>query len=452
MSQIVRLAIFSRCLVIVLQLISNLLVPDHDAGVFISPADKAASQTTCDSIIETVFGGFRRWDAQYFLHIAEHGYTYENTLAFYPLYPFCVRYSTYLLQSLLPFDCSLHSFGLLVAVALNVFFFTKATTTLYRLTEYVFDDRRLARMAATLFCFNPASVFFTAPYTESLFSWLCFSVMLKCTQNRNSAALFPMALSMWCRSNGIINFGFIIYSVIAGAFKSKRNIVAELAKCVPKVFLCGLMAGIVFALPQVYYYSLYCTDYQMEMTDSVQKYGIINGYRMTGQFNRKIAPWCLYSLPFSYSYVQTNYWNVGFLHYYELKQIPNFMLAAPILTLSITNCLRFLIMNLKTTIQLGFTSRRNTISSRFVFVVHALALSLFCVFFVHIQVSTRMLASSSPVLYWICAQHFCQERPRLDYVNSMLKPKSIKTKLISSWFLGYFTIGTILFSNFLPWT
>lgn len=451
--QIVRLAIITRIFIIALQLISNFLIPDHDAGVFVSPKEAPlANQTICNRLIEPILGGFRRWDAEYFLHIAEHGYTYENTLAFYPLYPFCVRYTTYLIQLLIPIPCSMRDLILLVGIALNIGFFTKAAITLFRLTERIFDNQRYARMVVTLFCFNPASIFFTAPYTESLFCWLTFDVMLKCVQNRIFAALIPMVFSMWCRSNGIINFGIIVYFVLANAFKSNQSLFIGLMKSIPKLIFYGIEVAIAFAMPQIYYYFLYCTEHQIEMTNSVQKYGIDNQFRMTGHFSRDVAPWCSYSLPFSYSYVQSNYWNVGFLRYYEFKQMPNFLLAAPILSLLISFTLRFLMANPQVTLKLGFSKVRNSASSQFVFVVHVFALSLFCVFFVHIQVSTRMLASSSPMLYWICAQCYCRENTRLQYVNSMLKPKSKPTKFISYWFFSYLVIGTVLFCNFLPWT
>jgi Gpi18-like mannosyltransferase len=48
--------------------------------------------------------------------------------------------------------------------------------------------------------------------------------------------------------------------------------------------------------------------------------------------------YCNYSglWPNMYGYVQAKYWGVGLFKYYQLSQLPNFLLAAPILILTIT--------------------------------------------------------------------------------------------------------------------
>lgn len=72
---------------------------------------------------------------------------------------------------------SAYSVVLVAGVLLNVLFFVKAAESLHAWTLAVAGGRykQYAFMAAVAFCFNPASVFFTACYSESLFAFLTFS-------------------------------------------------------------------------------------------------------------------------------------------------------------------------------------------------------------------------------------------------------------------------------------
>lgn len=450
--QITRWAICSRIVIIILQAISNRIIPDHDAGVFISPQDRQANTTTCSQLTEVVFGGFRRWDAQYFLHIAEHGYTYENVLAFYPLFPYSVRFVSYAVQTVSPAQCSFRDISLVVAIILNVIFFTKATQTLYELTQEIFKDRTYARIAAILFCFNPGSIFFSAPYTESLFGWLGFSVMLNCSRGNIIGAIIPFSLGLICRSNGTVNFGFFLY-YSAQCLWTATGLYKYL-KVVFSVIVASIAGFLTFTGVQYYFYSIYCRDGPFEMKEYVRTYGIENNFVIAGESDTEMPPWCSSTYPLSYSYIQRHYWNIGFLNYYELKQIPNFLLAAPALSLIIHSSISYLVKNLDITIRLGFELKSSftDTAKQFVYVVHALFLAIFCLLFVHIQVSTRMLASSSPYLYWLCADYFFRECKRSNAVEIFFKSQTKMTKLISFWFIGYYAIGTALFSNFLPWT
>ncbi len=42
-------------------------------------------------------------------------------------------------------------------------------------------------------------------------------------------------------------------------------------------------------------------------------------------------PWCGRTVPSVYTFVQSHYWNVGVLRYWQPAQLPNFALASPVL-------------------------------------------------------------------------------------------------------------------------
>lgn len=435
------IAIYSRLILIAYQFGCNKLIPDHNPIVFQSPVENKTN-TYADKIVGSFLGGLRHWDGEYFMHIAEFGYTYENTLAFYPLYPILVGIISRLISPMV-FFLSMRNSCLLVAVVLNIWLFSKSTNILYKLTLRISNNPSKSWYTAVLFCINPATIFFVAAYSESLFMTLTLYLIMECINDlRTTRLLFFLSLSILTRSNGILNIGFVVYYLMQEIIYNSRN----RFKNILKIVLIPILAVIPLALFNFFIYRSYCISrytWLHRHPQIIKHHAQEEGYILSGNRLDGNSLWCDYKIPYFYSYIQSKYWNVGFLKYYQWQQIPNFLLAAPILFFMIGRCWDytqiFLSSLLRSQIQIAL--RRYPLIP---FALHCLFLSVFALLFVHIQVTTRLICSATPLIYWYASEYLCAKSGPLNFHSV--------GGYILAWFLLYVLIGMTMFSNNLPWT
>jgi len=376
----------------------NCLIPDHDAKVFNPPS--AIEPNTVDHVVDIAFGGFRRWDAIYFLHIAEHGYTYENTLAFFPLFPLIVRGVANSALYLLQYCMSYASVLLVSATIVNVVCFVLSAMTLYELGRVVLGSDVLAYRAAQFYCINPASVFFSAAYSESCYAMLTFRGMLLLERNCWILSAVFFALSGAARSNGLVNIGFLLHracrDMVAWILANEKMSFSRFGLNMCRISLLLLLCVVPFVAFQYHAHTVYCNQlasYQ-DLPEHVRQYGNKLGYRMPYM---GLSVWCSSWLPLSYSYIQSSHWNVGFLNYYELKQIPNFLLAVPMVTLCISMIGLYVYKHKSHCVFTGLLAQNDTEhvtenqyhslpKTCFVYVVHTAFLLTFGIFYMHVQV------------------------------------------------------------------
>ncbi|NXG44287.1 PIGV mannosyltransferase, partial [Psilopogon haemacephalus] len=488
------------------QALFNLLIPDHAADAFSPP--RLSEGSPWDAAVERLLGGLSRWDAEHFLFIAECGYLYEHNCAFLPLYPLSLRAVAAGLLWPLGRLLRTRSLLLLAAAGLGWLCSALAAAALYGLGRAALRSRPEAFLAALLFSLSPAGVFLAAAYSESLFACLAFGAMwqLERGQRRLGEMLFCLASAV--RANGLLNAGFLLYSrgrrfalrlqAAPGAVRELPPLWKELLSLASSAVLACAGVFLPFALFQFYAYLRFCepgTVPEPSVPQPLLQLARDRGYRLAAMDGEK-PPWCSWRFPLVYSYVQDTYWDVGFLRYFKLRQIPNFLLALPVTFLLSWAAWTYAAANPRHCLTLGLERRKSEEGKPrsgfcspavFVYMVHATVLLLFGFFCMHVQVLTRFLGCSSPILYWFSA-HLLQERePLLRSEGSgdqPVAPRTEKSLLASSdgschrgtpenplvrllmnfklitpfskcllgFFLSYWLLGLILHCNFWPWT
>jgi hypothetical protein len=142
-----------------------------------------------------------RWDSGFYLTIIESGYRFlpgeQSNVAFFPLYPLLTTALARVVGD-----------PVLAGVLVSHVFFLAALLLLYRLTAETIGPRA-ASTATLLLAFSPVSFFFSAVYTESLYTTLAIGVFYLAHRKAWGWAAVVALLASATRIPGLVLWGVL---------------------------------------------------------------------------------------------------------------------------------------------------------------------------------------------------------------------------------------------------
>ena len=154
---------------------------------------------------------WERWDALWFLRIADQGYQIDDgSAAFFPLYPATVRLVSE----------AMGGHRLPAALLVSNLAFLAALVVVYRLTEFEFGTSRARRTVLYLSLF-PTAFFFFAPYSESLFLLLAAASIYAARRSSWLWAGVCGALASATRSIGLVLVAALAIEAIRYGFAGR---------------------------------------------------------------------------------------------------------------------------------------------------------------------------------------------------------------------------------------
>jgi len=429
--------LITRLAITLLSALSNLLISDH-RSVDAFQLEGKAPVYVGDYLVSLLLDGHAKWDSEHFLDVALNGYRDQHSMAFFPFYPGTIRLVSTIMYYPTCWLFSEYHRAVLSGWIVSLFFSSVACSLLYRIILRLTISDIAAHCGAVIFMVNPAGIFFNSCYSESIYIafFLAAFLLLIDEQPAPWSAAACFAITGAIRSNGLVNIGFIahfqlhslatLYYTGAGLDKIVLRLVATCCQC------AIIVAP--FLTTQYYAYYRYCFDREICLE--------------AGGVDCEERPvWCDNTIPSVYQHIQAD-WDNGFLAYWQLKKTPLFVMAAPtvwycIRTLNKTRqdiTWRFLWRDL-----FGLASARAGlpwagVTMQVCCAVHLVFLLTFGLLFMNVEVITRLVWSSSPLVY-IYGFQILQ--------RGFQCPRRIA---VVSYCLGYLLLGTVLHSNYFPWT
>ncbi|KAF8254144.1 mannosyltransferase [Wilcoxina mikolae CBS 423.85] len=376
-------------------------------------------------LLETICNSLTRWDAIYFIKVAERGYMNEQEWAFGWGFTRAIVITSKVLSIIPGYNQLGHPDAEIAsAILLSNACHLGSVFVLYQLTLLCSNNasrrpKEMAWLVSVLHILSPAGLFLSAPYSESLFSFLAFTgtyifawslEAVKAEQHLwgnvltlLSATVFSAACTV--RSNGLLN-GILFLFEFATALFSLHDLKIWSFVRVASLGIGGLVIGGGLVLPQYIAYQEFCTP-------------------------DALRPWCLKLVPSIYTWVQDIYWNVGPFRYWTLSNLPLFLLATPTL-----------VVLLQSGAWAWADSQMNPdIVNRLA--ISQLLLAVMAIIAYHVQIITR-LSSGCVVWYWWIAVKI------MDEGRQTVPGSTGGSSWILRWMVMYSLIQGVLFAGFLP--
>ncbi|KAI3633683.1 hypothetical protein MIR68_008630 [Amoeboaphelidium protococcarum] len=393
---LIKGALLSRVVLYLIALVGSKTIGHFDASTAALIRDNCPDPNFIETSLIYFFEPYLRWDAVYFHHISLNGYVFEQEYAFFPLVPTLISGIAKIVRLVGIHDTIVNNFvlHLVLGVLINHAIFIVAVLVLALFASQVSQDNRLSFVCGILFALSPAGIFLSSIYTESSFALFSFAGMHQwlCDHDVMAAGMFFIA--GLARSNGLLDSGFFMYSIIVSCMQlyiQGRQLITTLLISLMRNVFCILLCLSSFAIVQKIAYDEMCLRDPNPQSE-----------------------WCTWTIPLVYSYVQKHYWNNGFLSYWELKQFPNFLLAAPMVMLSVHFISRYL-----RSVDVKHLLQDKLQLKTVPFYVLWLGMVVYCVLFMHVQVITRFL-TSMPMLYVELARLVIQDDTSGTYVVKLL--------------------------------